>query len=128
MLNDLRIGARLLIKDRGFTIAAVLVLGLGIAGVREESMNVSDERIAAERSRGAYVSAHAFALLGRQPLIGRDFRPDDERVGAASVVILGHTLWRTRYRSDAGIVGRTIRVNGMSSTVIGVMPDAFEFP
>jgi putative ABC transport system permease protein len=178
VLNDLRVGARLLVKDRAFTIAAVLVLGLGIAatntaftlangallrdmpfedpervvelgdasylelrdwhatarafegiaGVREESTNVSDEQIAAEHTRGAYVSAHAFALLGRQPVIGRDFRPDDERVGAASVVILGHTLWRTRYRSDAGIVGRTIRINGRPSTVIGVMPEGFEFP
>jgi predicted permease len=44
------------------------------------------------------------------------------------VVILGHILWRTRYRSEPAILGRTIRVNGAPSTVIGVMPDGFEFP
>src|SRR5687768_9239787 len=100
----------------------------GIAGMREQSMNVSDDQVAAERLRGAYVSAHSFGLLGRRPTIGRDFRSDDERVGAQPVVVLGQTLWRLRYRSDPTIVGRTIRVDGVAAMVIGVMPEAFEFP
>ena len=46
----------------------------------------------------------------------------------ARVVILGHSLWRNRYASDPGVLGRTIRVNGVPSVVIGVMPDGFSFP
>ena len=44
------------------------------------------------------------------------------------MVILGHSLWRNRYGSDPGVLGRTIRVNGVPSVVIGVMPDGFSFP
>ena len=44
------------------------------------------------------------------------------------MVILGHSLWRNRYGSDPSVLGRTIRVNGVPSVVIGVMPDGFSFP
>ena len=54
--------------------------------------------------------------------------PDDDRPGAVPVVILGHSLWRNRYASDPSVLGRTIRVNGVPSVVIGVMPDGFSFP
>ena len=77
---------------------------------------------------GAYVSANAFAVVRQQPLLGRDFRPEDELRGAAPVVILGYQLWRTRYQLDPAIVGRTIRINELPSTVIGVMPERFAFP
>jgi putative ABC transport system permease protein len=100
----------------------------GIAGADERTMNVSDETRPAERFRGAFVSAAAFSLLGRRPLLGRDFRADDDREGAAPVVILGHAVWQRRYQGDSAIVGRTIRVNGVPSTVIGVMPEDFGFP
>ena len=100
----------------------------GIAGADERTMNLADDSRPAERFRGAYVSATAFGLIGQQPLLGRDFRAEDDREGAAPVVILGHAVWQRRYQGDRGIVGRTIRVNGVPSTVIGVMPEGFGFP
>jgi putative ABC transport system permease protein len=100
----------------------------GLGAMREVTMNLSDERIAPERVAGSYVSANAFGLLRRRPLLGRDFVAEDDRRGAAPVVILGHSVWRTRYSSDPNVVGRTTRVNGVPSVVIGVMPDGFGFP
>ena len=100
----------------------------GIAGADERTMNLSDDTRPAERFRGAYVSATAFGLIGQRPLLGRDFRAEDDREGAPPVVILGHAVWQRRYQGDRAIVGRTIRVNGVPSTVIGVMPADFGFP
>ena len=74
------------------------------------------------------MSANAFHLIGQRPLLGRDFTADDDRPGAEPVVILGNGVWKTRYGSDPSIVGRTIKVNEVASTVIGVMPEGFKFP
>jgi putative ABC transport system permease protein len=100
----------------------------GLGAMRETTMNVGDERVAPERFIGSYISANAFGLLRQQPIVGRDFSPDDDRRGAVPVVILGHSLWRNRYGSDHNVLGRTIRVNGVPSVVIGIMPDRFGFP
>ena len=82
----------------------------------------------AERVNGALVSGDAFALLRVRPLLGRALGPDDDRAGAPAVVVLGHALWRDRYASDPAIVGRVVRVDGVPSTVVGVMPPGFGFP
>jgi predicted permease len=100
----------------------------GIAGVSQGSITVADGSGPAERLIGASVSANAFSLLGHRPAVGRDFRADDDRVGAQSVAILGHALWQRRYGTDPGILGRSIRVNGTPTTVVGVMPEGFKFP
>ena len=100
----------------------------GVAGVDQRSMNIADEAGAAERLTGAYMSANTLGLLGRQPVLGRDLRDEDDRPGAEPVALLGYLLWQRRYGGDAGILGRSIRVNGVPSTVIGVMPDQFGFP
>lgn len=91
-------------------------------------MNVSEEALAPERFLGAYVSANTFGLLGRKPLLGRDFRPEDDQLGAPAVVILGHRVWTRRYGADRSIIGRTIRINAIPSSIIGVMPARFGFP
>jgi hypothetical protein len=51
-----------------------------------------------------------------------------DRAGAPGVVLLGHELWPWRFGGDAGVVGRSVRVNGAPCTVIGVMPRGFKFP
>ena len=89
---------------------------------------VADPRQAPTRVSAAYLSAGAFELLGDRPVIGRGFRADEDRPGSAPVVILGGDLWSSRYASDPGIVGQSITVNGVVSTVIGVMPRGFMFP
>jgi putative ABC transport system permease protein len=71
---------------------------------------------------------NTFHLLGRQPLLGRDFRPEDDRPGALPVVILGYRVWVNRYTTDREIVGQTIRINATPAVVIGVMPARFGFP
>jgi predicted permease len=100
----------------------------GLGAMRETTMNVGDKRVAPERFIGSYISANAFGLVRQRPILGRDFLPDDDRRGAVPVVMLGHALWRNRYGSDPNLLGRTIRVNGVPSVVIGVMPPDFSFP
>jgi predicted permease len=92
------------------------------------SMRLDDESGSPDVFFGAYVSAGAFRLLGEKPILGRDFVPDDDRLGAPGVVLLGYTIWTSRYGADPAVVGRTIRINGTPRAVIGVMPKGFRFP
>jgi putative ABC transport system permease protein len=92
------------------------------------SMRLDDASGSPDVFFGAYVSAGAFRLLGEKPILGRDFIADDDRPGAPSVVLLGHTIWMRRYGGDPAVVGRTIRVNGTPRVVVGVMPEGFKFP
>jgi putative ABC transport system permease protein len=100
----------------------------GLGAMRETTMNIGEDRVAPERFVGSYISANALGLVGQRPILGRDFVPDDDRRGAVPVVILGHSVWRNRYGSGPDVLGRTIRVNGVPSVVIGVMPEGFSFP
>jgi putative ABC transport system permease protein len=72
------------------------------------------------------VSAQFFDVLGVAPLVGRTFRPDDARKGAAPVVVMNEALWRSRFGADAAVVGRVIRLNGEPFTVIGIVPDTVQ--
>lgn len=74
------------------------------------------------------VTADTFRLLGVEPLLGRTFRPSDMQPGAAPVVILRYDLWARRFGKDPGVVGRSLDLNGVPTTVIGVMPRGFSFP
>ena len=80
-----------------------------------------------ERVQGTSVSANLFRTLGIDPIAGRAFSPDDERPGTR-VAVLSWGLWQRRYGADAGIVGRQIRLDRESYTVVGVMPRTFAFP
>lgn len=74
------------------------------------------------------VTADFFSLLGVQPALGRTFAPPDDNPSAAPVVVLHHSLWKNRFHSDASIVGKAIALSGKAYTVIGVMPEDFDFP
>ncbi len=82
----------------------------------------------AERVGGALTTAGLFPLFSVRPLLGRGFLPDDDRAGAPPVVLIGHGLWVRRFGSDSAVLGKTVRVNGVPRTVIGVMPVGFRFP
>jgi len=82
------------------------------------------EPVQIESSR---VSADFFTTLGVRPLVGRTFTADDDRPGAARVVVLSHRLWRDQFGSDANLIGQTITLNDTGFSVVGVMPADFEF-
>jgi putative ABC transport system permease protein len=186
-MHDLRFAVRILLKDKWFTLVAILALGLGIgvnstvftfvnavllrglpfpnsheivhlnalttensernvsypdyldwrsqtktfvslAAYRQGTMNVSDSGHPPERTSGAWVTANAFSVIAQRPVLGRDFREGEDQEGAEPVVILGYGLWKTRYGADPAILGRTIKVNEIASTIIGVMPEGLKFP
>lgn len=99
-----------------------------LAAFAAGTMNVGDEGRPPERYSGAYFSANVFKVFRQRPILGRDFLPEDDRPGAAPVVMLSHGIWRSRYQLDPAIVGRTIRVNDLAATVVGVMPEVMKFP
>src|SRR5262245_14716533 len=76
----------------------------------------------------ARVSADFFATLGVTPFLGRGFASDDDRVGAAPVVVISHNLWRERFNSDPAVLGRAISLGERSFTIVGVMSREFAFP
>src|SRR6266487_1717430 len=80
------------------------------------------------RLAGAMMSADVFAALRTQPEIGRVFREDEDKPGAAPVAVISHALWQSRFGGQAGIVNKTINLNGKAYTILGVMPAGFEFP
>jgi putative ABC transport system permease protein len=185
--QDVRFAVRLLVKDRRFTLAAVVALALGIGanttaftfvngallrdlplanpdrlvGIRtidtrgrplgvsyadvrdwraaartlshvvvslEFAINVAEDSLPAQRYNGSFISFDAFNMVGRAPILGRAFLPDDDRAGAPRVAIIAHTMWQNRYGGDPSVIGRTVRVNDVPTTIIGVMPAEFHFP
>jgi predicted permease len=78
-----------------------------------------------ERTWGHLVSTSYFSTLGVQPALGAFFDPARETAGEAPAVVLGDDFWRNRLGGDPSIVGKTLRINGQPSTVIGVAPAGF---
>ena len=99
-----------------------------VVATASAAVNLSDRDRPVERLAAAYVSAGTFAIVGERPILGRDLRPDDNRPGAAPVAILAASVWKNRYGGDGAIVGRTVTVNGVATTIVGVMRDGFRFP
>ena len=77
---------------------------------------------------GAVVTAGLFRALGTQPLLGRVFRDDDDRLDAAKVAIIGEALWRRRFAADPAIIGKPIRLGAEKHTVVGVLANGTEPP
>ena len=86
------------------------------------------ERDEPERFFGYLASSSFFDALGVQALYGRTFAPDEGQAGKQEVVVLKHSLWERRFGADPNIVNQTVRLNGKSFTVIGVMPPDFNYP
>jgi putative ABC transport system permease protein len=191
-LQDIRVGARMLAKEKGFCALAVFILGLGICAVTtmyavvsgvllrgfsfpnphelvdvqlvdpanfapddfNARMTTTDfveirdaqtsfsafagylngstinmtHRGEPQRLTGGYVTHDFFRTLGVSPVLGRDFRPEEDRPGVSKAVILTDALWRREFGADPKVVDATIRINGREAYVIGVMPPGFSFP
>ncbi len=77
---------------------------------------------------GSAVSANLFSLLGAQATVGRTFESGEDRPGRDGVVMLGNSLWKSRYGGDPKVVGRLVTIDGTAREVVGVMPPEFGFP
>src|ERR1700719_189116 len=81
-----------------------------------------------QRYTGGYVTDDFFKIIGVSPVLGRDFKTEDNKPGAEKVTILGDEIWRRDFNADPNIVGQSVRINGKAATIIGVMPPNFKFP
>jgi putative ABC transport system permease protein len=82
-----------------------------------------------ERVEASFASSDLFPLLGVGAVVGRTFLPEEDRPGSAAVVLLSHHFWQKRFGADAGVVGRTILLDGQKYTVAGVLPAGYRiFP
>ncbi len=81
-----------------------------------------------ERLQGFVVSPEFFPLLGMAPEIGRGFSRAEAEPGHDQVVVLSHGFWQRRFGSDRRVVGRTVSLDSRVFTVVGVMPEDFDFP
>jgi len=99
-----------------------------LAGFYGGTVNFGNTGDRAVRYQGSFITPSVFGLLGVQPIIGRIFTEEEMRPDTPHVIVVGHDVWQTRFAGDPEVVGRPVRVNGESSTVIGVMPPDFLFP
>ena len=99
---------------------------LGAAVVFVRNFATPDRRV--EPVRGAEVTASAFRLMRTAPLLGRTLTEQDEQPSEPPVVVIGHSLWKARFASDPGVVGRPVQVGTTAATIVGVMPEGFAFP
>ncbi len=184
LIQDIRYAIRMLAKNPGFTIIAVLTLALGIgantaifsvvngvmlnplpypqptrlvsmyrkvfgfehgsvpylsfqdwqkqnrtteamASYREDNCNLMGMG-EAERVPVGQVSADFFKVLGENPMMGRLFNADEDRLGASPVIVLGEGFWKRKFGGAPDVLGKTILLNGTDYTVIGVVRDNFK--
>jgi predicted permease len=77
---------------------------------------------------GSSVSANLFSLLGASAEIGRTFQEGEDRPGRDRVVILSHSLWKSKFGGDPAVLGRPVSIDGVTREVVGVAPPDFGFP
>ncbi len=95
----------------------------GMGAVADVKFALDDRNGFPERYTATEITTNGFRLLGQQPILGRDFTPSDE-----GVAILSFGFWERRFGKDPAIIGRTLDLSGIPTTVIGVMPAGFSFP
>src|SRR4029077_14279130 len=83
---------------------------------------------ARDRGVAGAVTADFFPLLGLQPGLGRNFTREEDTPNGPKAAILGHGLWQSRFGGDAEVLGRTIKLNEQSYTVVGILPAPFQYP
>ena len=62
------------------------------------------------------------------PILGRTFTPEEDRPNAQRVVVINESVWRDRFNRAPDVLGRTLKLNGVDHTIVGVMPEAIRFP
>ena len=97
--------------------------------VRRDTFNMAipGGQTAPERIGGARASFNYLSILKMKPIIGRDFAEADDTAGSAPVVLIGETVWRTRFGSSRKVLGQHIVVDGVPREIIGVLPAEIKF-
>lgn len=99
-----------------------------LAGYSDASMTISSDGNYPDHVRGLRMTPNTLSVLRVRPIIGRDFSDADGAPGAPPVALIGYTMWQTRFAASPEITGTTIRVNGVPTTIVGVLPEKFGFP
>ncbi|HEX3473063.1 MAG TPA: ABC transporter permease, partial [Silvibacterium sp.] len=97
----------------------------GYASNAESNVTGNDE---SERVFGTAVTVNTFDTLGIHPAIGSFFSPENAGGGQDLVVVLSYGYWRQRFAGNPGVIGETVRIDGISRRIIGVMPPGVRFP
>ncbi len=100
--------------------------GLGAYDVA--SFNLAASGGPPEFISGAYITPNTFRLLRTAPVVGRDLTDADAVPGAPNVALIGHDFWQARFDGATDVIGRTVRVDGQPTEIVGIMPEGFEFP
>lgn len=107
-------------RDRNRTFSGITAYSLAPFGLAQKP------NATAEVKYGLFVSGDFFTVLGVRPVLGRDFRPEEDRVpGRDAIVILSHDLWAGEFASDPSIIGKKVRLNAVEFTIAGVTPESF---
>lgn len=80
------------------------------------------------QARGVATSSNFFKLAGVEPVLGRTLLPIDDNNGAAPVVVISYDIWERYFRKDNDLIGKVIKVDGVPTAIVGVMPQGFKFP
>ena len=108
------------IRDRSKSFAGLAAFANLTAGFAQ------DARTTPRIKLGMLASGNLFSLMGVEPTIGRGFRPEEDQVpGRDAVIVLGHAMWEQEFGSNPAVLGRTVRINGIDFTVVGVAPAEF---
>ena len=100
----------------------------GLEASRGEFMVISEATHPPERVSAGNISTGMFSMFKTPPLLGRIFSDQDATVGAKPVTIISYRLWQSRYEGSKQIIDHTVKLDGIASTIIGVMPEGFRFP
>jgi len=108
------------LRERARSFSGLLAYYGGVVSLADEE--------APARYQGAYVTANAFDVLRVRPVLGRTFAAGEDAPGLPPTVILGYHVWQDRYAGDRGVIGKSVRINGVQGTIVGVMPEGFKWP
>ena len=98
-----------------------------LAVMRYASSALTEPGRPAEQVQSVLASQEFFDVFGVQPFLGRAFTPEETKPGNNHVIILSHSFWMQRFGGDREVIGRTLRVDAETVTVIGVMPPEFSW-